>query len=72
MVKHIQAFTQNTTIGIVNFNTTNYPVDKTTGYPKQPKDSNQLFFQMGAGWYELTPKHKSLGGCNKNRCCTKY
>jgi hypothetical protein len=52
--------TENTTSLIVNFNTTNYPLDRLTGYPKQPKDSDQLFFQMGAGWYQLTPKHKSL------------
>jgi hypothetical protein len=54
------AITENTTSLIVNFNTTNYPLDRLTGYPKQPKDSDQLFFQMGAGWYQLTPKHKSL------------
>lgn len=58
--KTYTAITQNTTSTVLNFNTTNYPVDKETGYPKQPKDSNQLFFQMGAGWYQLTPKHKSL------------
>jgi hypothetical protein len=54
------SITENTTSLIVNFNTTNYPLDRLTGYPKQPKDSDQLFFQMGAGWYKLTHKHKSL------------
>jgi len=52
--------TQNTTSTVVNFNTTNYPLDRETGYPKQPKDSNQLCVQMGAGWYQLSPKHESL------------
>lgn len=51
--------TQNTSLINVNFNTENYPLDRETGYP-QPKKSSQLFFQMGAGWYQLTPKHKSL------------
>jgi hypothetical protein len=53
------SITQNTSATIVDFNVANYPVDKATGYP-QTKDSSQLFFQMGAGWYELTPKHRSL------------
>jgi len=53
------SITQNTSLINVNFNTENYPLDRETGYP-QPKKSSQLFFQMGAGWYQLTPKHKSL------------
>jgi hypothetical protein len=51
--------TENTSLINVNFNTENYPLDRETGYP-QPKKSSQLFFQMGAGWYQLTSKHKSL------------
>lgn len=58
--KTYTGITQNTTSTVLNFNTTNYPLDRATGFPKQPKDSDQLFFQMGAGWYQLTPKHKSL------------
>jgi len=57
--KTYSAVTQNTSLATVNFNQINYPVDRNTGYP-QSKKNNQLFFQMGAGWYQLTPKHRSL------------
>lgn len=35
-----------------------YPID-TNGYPKSPKDTDNYFFQIGAGWYETTPQHRS-------------
>jgi hypothetical protein len=51
------AFTANTRI--VNTTKVNYPLDVTTGYP-QIKETDDFFFQMGAGWYQLTPEHRSL------------
>lgn len=53
------AFTANTSVTRVNFNVSNYPVDVNTGYPKTV-EADDFFFQMGAGWYQLTPSHRSL------------
>ena len=52
--------TENTTSTTINFNSLNYPVNKKTGYPQQSNNTNQFFFQIGAGWYQLTPRHRSL------------
>jgi hypothetical protein len=35
-----------------------YPIDS-EGYPKTPPNTSSFFFQLGAGWYELTPPHQS-------------
>jgi len=35
-----------------------YPVDD-EGYPAAPADTEEVFFQKGAGWYESTPQHRS-------------
>jgi len=35
-----------------------YPMDD-EGYPKAPPDTEDYFFQIGAGWYETTPPHRS-------------
>jgi|TARA_R110000744_G_scaffold289935_4_gene400745 hypothetical protein len=35
-----------------------YPIDK-LGYPKKPQESDNYFFQRGAGWFERTEEHKS-------------
>jgi hypothetical protein len=35
-----------------------YPVDD-EGYPKSPDETEEMFFQKGAGWYECTPRHRS-------------
>jgi hypothetical protein len=35
-----------------------YPVDD-EGYPKSPDETEEMFFQKGAGWYECTPQHRS-------------
>ena len=35
-----------------------YPIDK-LGYPKKPQESENYFFQRGAGWFERTEEHKS-------------
>ena len=35
-----------------------YPVDE-YGYPTEPRETNNYFFQRGAGWFERTEEHKS-------------
>lgn len=35
-----------------------YPVDA-EGFPKAPANTETYFFQLGAGWYETTPSHRS-------------
>ena len=50
-----------TTSQLTNSNVTlsDYPIDK-FGYPKSPTNTDSYFFQMGSGWFESTPKHRSL------------
>lgn len=42
----------------VNISLEDYPMDE-NGFPKTPPDSETFFFQLGAGWYESTPHHRS-------------
>jgi hypothetical protein len=35
-----------------------YPIDK-EGFPNAPVNTEDYFFQLGAGWYETTPSHRS-------------
>lgn len=35
-----------------------YPVDD-EGYPRAPEETEEMFFQKGAGWYQSTPQHRS-------------
>jgi hypothetical protein len=35
-----------------------YPVDQ-QGYPMAPEDNSSFYFQIGAGWFEQTPQHRS-------------
>jgi hypothetical protein len=35
-----------------------YPVDD-EGYPKRPEETDDYYFQVGAGWFEQTPQHRS-------------
>ena len=52
------AFTSTATYQDVNVNLTDYPIDA-EGYPKAPTNTETFFFQIGAGWYEVTPQHRS-------------
>lgn len=52
------AFTTVDTYNDVQIELDDYPID-TEGYPKAPRDTETYFFQLGAGWYETTPKHRS-------------
>jgi len=52
-------FTSNNDSIVVDYDINDYPVDYSTGYPKKVSNPN-FYFQKGAGWYELTPTHRSL------------
>lgn len=48
----------------VNIGRDSYPMDE-YGYPKSPEDTETYFFQKGSGWFESTPKHRSIPKVNK-------
>jgi|694.fasta_scaffold07203_4 hypothetical protein len=52
------AFTTTETYQSANVNLTDYPIDF-EGYPKAPINTETYFFQIGSGWYETTPQHRS-------------
>jgi len=52
------AFTSSSTYETANIRLQDYPVD-IEGYPNAPVDTETYFFQLGAGWYETTPQHRS-------------
>lgn len=52
------AFTTTDTYSDVNVTLEDYPID-INGYPAAPVNTESYFFQVGAGWYESTPQHRS-------------
>jgi len=52
------AFTSTATYQDVNITLKDYPMDA-EGYPNAPANTETFFFQIGAGWYETTPQHRS-------------
>ena len=52
------AFTSSATYEDVTTQLDDYPVDF-EGFPKAPVNTESYFFQLGAGWYESTPSHRS-------------
>jgi hypothetical protein len=52
-------FTTTSVLQEVDLSKGDYPISN-TGYPKSPGNSETYFYQMGAGWFESTPKHRSL------------
>ena len=52
------AFTSTNTYTNANILLADYPMDA-LGYPKAPVNTETYFFQLGAGWYESTPSHRS-------------
>jgi hypothetical protein len=52
------AFTSTATYQDVSIRLEDYPMDA-EGYPKAPANTETYFFQIGAGWYETTPQHRS-------------
>ena len=51
-------FTTNTTFTDVNITRDEYPIDE-LGFPKTPENTESFYFQLGSGWYEQTPSHRS-------------
>jgi hypothetical protein len=51
-------FTTATVLQSVNLSKEDYPISE-TGYPKSPVNSETYYYQMGAGWFESTPQHRS-------------
>lgn len=56
--KTFTAFTSTSQYESVNVRLSDYPIDL-EGYPKAPPNTETFFFQLGAGWYETTPQHRS-------------
>lgn len=56
--KTFTAFTTSDRYEDTNITKKYYPID-TNGYPKAPEQTDSYFFQLGAGWYEMTPEHRS-------------
>jgi len=52
------AFTSTSTYETAIIAPDDYPIDF-EGYPNAPRDTEDFFFQKGAGWYEVTPEHRS-------------
>ena len=52
------AYTSTTTYETARILRGDYPIDF-EGYPQAPRDTETYFFQIGAGWYETTPAHRS-------------
>jgi hypothetical protein len=51
-------FTTVTTLQDVTLTSSDYPVDS-QGFPSSPVDNDSYYFQMGSGWFESTPQHRS-------------
>jgi hypothetical protein len=56
--KTFSAFTTTNIYQDVTTRLDDYPVDL-EGFPKAPVNTESYFFQLGAGWYEPTPSHRS-------------
>ena len=52
-------FTTTSVLESVDLTKNDYPIGE-TGYPKSAVNSETYYYQMGAGWFESTPKHRSL------------
>jgi hypothetical protein len=52
------AITTSTSYEDVTITLEDYPMDS-QGFPKTPEDNENFFFQIGAGWYQSTPQHRS-------------
>ena len=56
--KLYSGFTSTATYEDVNIKLEDYPIDA-LGFPAAPLNTEDYFFQLGAGWYEVTPQHRS-------------
>ena len=51
-------FSSSTIVQSVSVNFDDYPIDE-FGYPYAPIESDNYYFEKGAGWFESTPQHRS-------------
>jgi hypothetical protein len=51
-------FTTTSVLESVDLTKSDYPISD-SGYPKSPVNSETYYYQMGSGWFESTPKHRS-------------
>jgi hypothetical protein len=51
-------FTTTSVLESVDLIKSDYPVSD-SGYPQSPVNSETYYYQMGSGWFESTPKHRS-------------
>jgi hypothetical protein len=56
--KTYSGFTSTATYEDVNTKLVDYPIDA-LGFPAAPLNTEDYFFQLGSGWYEITPQHRS-------------
>jgi hypothetical protein len=52
------AFTSSATYEDVSIRLNEYPIDS-LGFPSAPENTENYYFQVGSGWYESTPQHRS-------------
>jgi hypothetical protein len=51
-------FTTETIVQDADITLEEFPID-INGYPRAPEDTDSFYFQIGAGWFESTPSHRS-------------
>jgi hypothetical protein len=51
-------FTTETIIQDADITLEEFPID-INGYPRAPEDTDNFYFQIGSGWFESTPSHRS-------------
>jgi hypothetical protein len=51
-------YTSTNTYEDVSIRLIDYPIDK-EGFPNAPLNTEDYYFQLGSGWYETTPQHRS-------------
>ena len=56
--KIYSAFTSSDTYETAKIKLNEYPIDD-LGFPAAPINTDDYFFQLGSGWYESTPQHRS-------------
>ena len=52
-------FTATGSLRQTNLDLIYYPINLNNGYPETPLYTDDYFFQKGAGWFEVTPDHRS-------------
>jgi hypothetical protein len=52
-------YTTSGSMRLVNTVAEDYPIDS-EGYPKMPQETENYYYQKGAGWFEQTPEHRSV------------